>query len=383
MCTIRAVRASQADRARAQEGFAAWQRGDARAALAAFEDVAAAGVASPALWLLLAQARAAAGAPGVDDALDRVLAAEPRNRAALVMKGDRAPDDRGATAFYSMALAGASDAERRDPAIASLLDQAAAKLKAAEARFVSHLHASIADHEAGARFEEAVALVTGAKALYLQQPTSFFFPGLPHRQFFEPGEFAWAAALTEAAPAIAAEVAALRAGPSRSGPYVVADSERPNRGHALLDDPRWSAFHLLEHGEPVADNAARCPATMAAIERLPLPIIAGRSPMALFSVLAPGTHIPPHNGMLNTRLICHLPLIVPPGCALRVGNETRAVEAGKLMIFDDSIEHEAWNGSNETRIILLFEIWRPELTEAERAALTRLFESVGLFAGGQ
>ena len=81
--------------------------------------------------------------------------------------------------------------------------------------------------------------------------------------------------------------------------------------------------------------------------------------MALFSVLEPGTHIPPHNGMLNTRLICHLPLIVPPGCRLRVGSETRTVEAGKTMIFDDSMEHEAWNDSGETRVVLLFEIWRP------------------------
>jgi aspartyl/asparaginyl beta-hydroxylase (cupin superfamily) len=80
--------------------------------------------------------------------------------------------------------------------------------------------------------------------------------------------------------------------------------------------------------------------------------------------------------MFNTRLICHLPLIVPPDCALRVGNETRKVEAGKMMIFDDSMEHEAWNRSGEMRAILLFEIWRPELSAAERKALTAMYESV-------
>jgi aspartyl/asparaginyl beta-hydroxylase (cupin superfamily) len=85
--------------------------------------------------------------------------------------------------------------------------------------------------------------------------------------------------------------------------------------------------------------------------------------------------------MLNTRLICHLPLIVPTDCALRVGNETRTVEAGKMMIFDDSIEHEAWNHSNDMRVILLFEIWRPELTAAERAGLTALYESVTTYGG--
>ena len=80
--------------------------------------------------------------------------------------------------------------------------------------------------------------------------------------------------------------------------------------------------------------------------------------------------------MLNTRLICHIPLIVPEECRLRVGNETRAVEFGKAMIFDDSIEHEAWNDSDETRVVLLFEIWRPELSEAERRALTVMYEAI-------
>ena len=103
------------------------------------------------------------------------------------------------------------------------------------------------------------------------------------------------------------------------------------------------------------------------------------SPMALYSVLKARTHIPPHWGMLNTRLIVHLPLIVPPDCRLRVGNEIRPVEAGKAMIFDDSIEHEAWNDSDQTRVVLLIEIWRPELSAAECAALTTLFEGIGSY----
>ena len=101
--------------------------------------------------------------------------------------------------------------------------------------------------------------------------------------------------------------------------------------------------------------------------------------MALYSILEPHTHIPPHNGMLNTRLICHLPLIVPDNCRLRVGNHTRAVEEGKVLIFDDSIEHEAWNDSDEVRVILLFEIWRPELSADEVKALTALYDAVNLY----
>jgi aspartyl/asparaginyl beta-hydroxylase (cupin superfamily) len=171
----------------------------------------------------------------------------------------------------------------------------------------------------------------------------------------------------------------LAEGGSDFHPYVEGDPDRPNRGHALLGDERWSAFDLWRGGVEVAQNAVRCPVTMDALRSAPLPFIAGRSPMALFSQLQPHTHIPPHWGMLNTRLICHLPLIVPPDCRLRVGNEVRKDEAGKAMIFDDSIEHEAWNDSDETRVVLLFEIWRPELDAAERAALTAMFEAIAAY----
>jgi aspartyl/asparaginyl beta-hydroxylase (cupin superfamily) len=85
--------------------------------------------------------------------------------------------------------------------------------------------------------------------------------------------------------------------------------------------------------------------------------------------------------MLNTRLICHLPLVVPEGCWLRVGNETRHWEEGKLLIFDDSIVHEARNPTTETRIILLFDIWRPELDRAEQRAVATIFEAIDAYGG--
>ena len=90
------------------------------------------------------------------------------------------------------------------------------------------------------------------------------------------------------------------------------------------------------------------------------------APTAMFSLLRPGARITPHNGMFNTRLICHLPLIVPPGCGFRVGNEIREWEVGKLIVFDDSIEHEAWNDSDRDRVVLIFDVWRPELSAQER-----------------
>jgi aspartyl/asparaginyl beta-hydroxylase (cupin superfamily) len=121
--------------------------------------------------------------------------------------------------------------------------------------------------------------------------------------------------------------------------------------------------------------------TIKALEHAPMPLIDERSPVALWSLLKPGTHIQPHHGMLNTRLICHIPLIVPKDCAIRVGNETRAWREGEALIFDDSFEHEAWNKSGDTRVILLFEIWRPEISLEERAALTKIFETINDYQG--
>ena len=106
-----------------------------------------------------------------------------------------------------------------------------------------------------------------------------------------------------------------------------------------------------------------------------------RSPVVLFSLLKPGTHIPPHNGLVNTRLICHLPLVVPAGCRFRVGNETREWVEGQAWAFDDSIDHEAWNDSDRTRVILLFDVWRPELTAIERELVTELFAAIDAYTG--
>ena len=118
---------------------------------------------------------------------------------------------------------------------------------------------------------------------------------------------------------------------------------------------------------------------MKALENFPLAHIPNRSPNVLFSMLRPGARIPPHNGLLNTRLICHLPLIVPKGCGFRVGNETRDWKEGKAWVFDDTIEHEAWNNSDQRRIILLFETWRPELSQTERDLVAAMFEAIDAY----
>ncbi len=149
----------------------------------------------------------------------------------------------------------------------------------------------------------------------------------------------------------------------------------------MLNNPDWSAFYLWKDGKVLTENAKRCPRTMEALAHVPLTRVPGRSPTVLFSLLRPGARIPPHTGVLNTRLICHLPLIVPTGCGLRVGNETREWVEGEGWLFDDTIEHEAWNNSDQTRVILLFEIWRPELSNDERELISEMLMSIDAYDG--
>lgn len=179
------------------------------------------------------------------------------------------------------------------------------------------------------------------------------------------------------------ELRAVLAGEAEFAPYVKGNSDRPLPNNVLLNDPSWGAYYLWENGRKIEQHAQKCPATMAALALTPMPEIEARSPVALFSLLKPDTHIRPHYGLLNTRLICHIPLITNDMCSLRVGAETRQWEDGKALIFDDSFEHEAWNKGDQTRIILLFEIWRPELSADEKLALAQIYETVNYYDQGQ
>jgi aspartyl/asparaginyl beta-hydroxylase (cupin superfamily) len=111
------------------------------------------------------------------------------------------------------------------------------------------------------------------------------------------------------------------------------------------------------------------------LEKIPLARIPGRSPNVFFSLLRPHTRIPPHTGVTNTRAIVHLPLIVPPGCGFRVGGETREWVEGRPFAFDDTIEHEAWNNSDQLRAVLILDVWNPHLSPAEQAAVERYYRA--------
>lgn len=322
-------------------------------------------------------------------ALDEAIRADRSNIAAILAMAElqrRRQDDRAAGSFYRLALGTAAQARGVPPALHPGLRRAEEFLAATERAFADHLlgqlrGAGIDQRNAPPRVAEALRMLAGEQPLYLQQPSMFYFPGLAQRSFFERSDFDWVPAIEAGTDAIRAELAALiDGGGDRFGPYVTASADRPPPNNPLLDKPDWGAAWLWRDGEIAPGMADLCPHALAALACAPQPVIPGRAPLALFSRLTPGTHIQPHHGMLNTRLICHLPLIVPEGCALRVGADTRQWREGELLIFDDSFEHEAWNRGSSDRTVMLFEIWRPDIDADEREQLTRIFSAIDSYS---
>lgn len=334
-----------------------------------------------------AQRRGDTAAEGA--ALTTAIRLDRGNIAAILAMAElqrRLHDDRAAATFYRLALGTAANAGNVPMSLHAGLERAEQFLIASERAFADHLLGQLRDagvdaRSASPRVAEALRMLAGEQQVYLQQPSMFYFPGLAQRPFFDRAAFDWVPALEAATDAIRGELLALIENASdRFGPYVTASPDRPPPNNPLLDKPDWGAAWLWKDGVVAEGMDALCPAALAALALAPQPVIPGRAPLALFSRLTPGTHIQPHYGMLNTRLICHLPLVVPENCALRVGPETRSWREGELMIFDDSFEHEAWNRGASDRTIMLFEIWRPDIDADEREQLTRIFSAIDSYA---
>jgi tetratricopeptide (TPR) repeat protein len=381
-------------RALAQSGIDALRRGDASRAREAFAAVVAAGADDATACIGLGAAcRALGDVAGGISAADRALAHDPQDFRALMLKADLLGDggDRqAALAFYLAAVRAGSAVEDQLP---GELKRELARARTQCEEFAVRSEESLRAHLAGAglvegpssaRFRQSLDILYGHSRPYFQQPRFYFFPGLPQIQFYERADFPWLDRLEAATAEIRAELQEVLKDERVFEPYVRSDPRRPHKDQAgMVDNPAWSAFYLWKHGRVVEENASRCPKTLAALADAPIARVPGRSPSILFSLLRPGARIPPHCGFVNTRLIGHLPLIVPDGCTFRVGNDTRPWQEGKAWLFDDTIEHEAWNRSDRTRVILLFEVWRPELTPEERALVSAMFEGIDRLGGGQ
>jgi aspartyl/asparaginyl beta-hydroxylase (cupin superfamily) len=374
-----------------QAAYAALRLGKAREARDLYLRALEAGRADGAVLLGVAQAcRLLGDEPGMVAAVDRLLAAEPRHTRGLLFRADHYAakgDSRAAAAYYRRALQTAPAAGELPADLVPELQRAEAACAQYSAQYKAWLQERLAAKgfdpaRSSSRFAQSFDLVLGEKQVYVQQPRSYYFPELPQIQFYARECFPWLDKLEAATDAIRAELLDVMQSDGAFSPYVTGNANRPRKEHmGLLNNPSWSAFYLWKNGEVVAENAARCPATMRALKGAPLAVVPNRSPSVLFSLLRPGTHIPPHHGLVNTRLICHLPLVVPDGCMFRVGNDVREWRTGRAWAFDDTIEHEAWNRSGETRVILLFDVWRPELTDEERSLVVSLFEAIDAHSG--
>lgn len=306
---------------------------------------------------------------------------ESNSLAALIDKGDlyaAQGDQRAASAYYAAATKLANALPDLPPEWREKLIRIATASQRASGDFQTQLMSILAARglgEAGTeRVARAVGLLLGKRQIFLQQPTGFYFPELPQIEFYNPTEFTWTERLAAQTLRIRSEALAILDADGWA-PYIENEARRPHTSsNPLFQDPNWSAFYLIKGGKVVEANARSCPATMSALNELPL-CRTGRTPAVLFSLLRPGTRIRPHHGVMNARLICHLPLIVPDDCALRVGNEIRICREGEVVVFDDSIEHEAWNLSKEVRVVMIFDIWRPELSEKERMLVSAMLEA--------
>ena len=331
-------------------------------------------------WMALGNVELALGnLDAAEAAVDRQLKLETRDVAALLVKGhlrERQGDSRGASSFYQAAANQSATGTPVPPPLASLMAHGRQFIESSKGDYGAHLREVVGD-ALSPTMREAIDLLTGQSRLYLQEPSVFYYPGLPQRWFYDAADFPWLEAMLALAPAMREELEA-REGAGFE-PYVKQQANRPAPNNPLLGRMDWSAHYFWQDGSIVEDHARACPRTMEALGHAPLPHVPGRAPGALWSRLLPGAHITPHHGMLNTRLICHIPVRTAPGCSLRVGNERREWIDGQALVFDDSVEHEAINAGAETRVILLFEIWRPEIPEGDRAAIARIFQAIDTF----
>lgn len=210
------------------------------------------------------------------------------------------------------------------------------------------------------RFDQYVRIILGLESPKDQAPgqqTQNYFPGLSAKPWHDPAAFSWIATLEESAQTIKDEFV-----------RNVSPGELYSKTSGLNDTGQWSLFYLYLHGRRVEENCRRCPETVRAVESLPL----AATGETVFSFLTASTHIQAHCGKTNARLRCQLPLLIPPGSEIRVGTETRSWEQGKCLLFDDSFEHEVWTPPDAARIVLIVDVWHPDLTDVEIWALRQL-----------
>lgn len=376
------------------DAAAAMRRGDTAGALAAIGLAEQASPHDPNIKMQRALALRMSGAyPAAIEALDAALAVDPYNFLALLSKGvlvEKLSGERLAARVYQNALKLAPPDDKLAPQLAAPVARAREVVERVQAELEAFLRANMGPVEsagselARARLDEAIGIYAGRKRVYNHEPLLLHYPRLPAVPFYPRELFPWLPELEAATPMILEELQGVLAGRmSDFSPYIAFPPDVPaNQFEELNHSPRWSSLFLWKDGERQDAVCESCPRTAALLERLPMAHQPQFAPTAMFSALDAHTRIPPHTGSTNTRLLTHLPLILPGPARFRVGNEIREWKMGEAWVFDDTIEHEAWNDADKLRVILIFDVWNPFLEPGERDLVAALMSARNRFYAG-
>jgi aspartate beta-hydroxylase len=362
--------------------FAALQAGRHSEAVQLFRQAQPASPQNITLYIGLAYAFAGLGdMRQAEQAIDQALRLDPRNIRSLIFKGDRravAGETRKAASFYDAALRSASTVPQIPQDLTADLARIQSLTQSIMREYENEILQRLKDQgfsrpERSPRFQRSLDILVGKSNIYAQEPTAYYYPELPQIEFYERNQFDWAEAVEAHTEAIrGALLDELNQSEDLFGAYVQGDDRPHVDPHNMVGNTDWSARFFWKDGHRQEEALSRHSAVEQALSHAPLCDIPGATPSVLFSRLKPHAAIPPHNGLLNVRLICHLPLVIPGNGFLRVGSQKRSWTEGELLVFDDSIEHEAANQSDAERVILLFDIWRPELSKEEQDLIRAL-----------
>lgn len=198
-------------------------------------------------------------------------------------------------------------------------------------------------------------------------PSVFHFPGLNTRPVHSPDSFPEITQLLlDKAPEILEEYRNLKS-LAVNDYKVKMDEHRLHKGNW-----EWNSFIL--NGKEQELFKKHCPETTGVLNNVPFLMKTTPFSYAFFSTLKPQSQIAPHTGPCNIRIRCHLPLVVPEGdCGINIGGKEFKWTTGKPMFFDDCYEHYVYNNTNQERVLLLFDVWHPELHPDEISAIEEMF----------
>ena len=376
------------------DAVAAMRRGDAQNAL---RSVGAAEVMAPHDPHVKMQKaliyRMSGALPAALAALDEALALDPYNFLALLSKGavvEKLSGERVAAKVYENALKLAPAEANLPPSLKSPLARARQVVEDTRAALAKYLADQVGPLDAAGgelaqkRLEEAIGVYAGVRKVYQHEPLLLHYPRLPAIPFYPRELFPWLPELEAATGMIQDELAgALATQMDAFAPYIQFPPDAPvNQWEELNHSRRWSSLFLWKDGTRNDAVCAACPKTAALLDRLPMAHQPGFAPTAMFSALEANTQIPAHTGSTNVRLLCHLPLVLPGPARFRVGNEVREWTLGQAWVFDDTIEHEAWNDADALRVILIFDVWNPYLEPGERERINAMMAARNAFYSG-